>query len=74
MQTKNVPPVKVRSTWTINGVDRALRNHFVGMCKMTGVPVAMAIHAMIRRENLLTVLFKEWVVEEDARIRKQHGC
>lgn len=70
-QTANVPEVKVsRSSWTINGIDRPLRNKFVGMCKMAGVPVPLAIHAIIRRENLLKVLFSEWVEEERARARK----
>jgi hypothetical protein len=63
--------VRPRSTWTINGIERPLRNRFVGMCKMAGCPVPMAVHALLRRENLLKVLFAEWVEEERGLQRKQ---
>ena len=61
-KTKSQDKVKAEEVnWTINGVDREMRNRFVGQCKTNGVRVVDAVKAMLNRPQLLKVLFEDWL-------------
>lgn len=62
---KNKGTARKKSTdevnWTINGLNKQMRNRFVGMCKTHGVHVVDAVNALLSKPAVLNLLFTEWV-------------